>query len=107
VERRKFTRFTITQAVELQFGRERFIHVEATDLSRGGIGCVSIEPVDLHTDVFVMVNLVRNDQTDSITANAHVVRCESNPDGRYSLGLEFTSMLGSSEALLLAHLDAT
>lgn len=105
MERRKESRFTIRQAVELQFGKERFIHLRGYDLSKGGVGGVSDEPIEFSAQVYLMIEVSMDDQRGTISGEAQVNHCTPRDDGTYFVGLEFVELSTEAENLLSAYIE--
>ena len=104
-ERRRDSRFTIRQAVEIQFGKERFTHLSGYDLSRGGLGAVSREPLELSSRVYLIVEVHDDEISGTIAGEAQVNHCTLRDDDTYFVGLEFLDLSATSSSLLERYLQ--
>ena len=97
-ENRKHPRFDINQLVELDFGRETFVHADAANLSEGGILCKTDEQVDPYTKVFLMMTLSLQNRERIIRCEGVVVRSEK-AGGQWDTGISITSMDAGSRRI--------
>jgi len=97
-EKRKHPRFEINQLVELDLGRETFIHAAAANLSEGGLLCHTDEYCEPYTRVFLMMTL-------ALTGGDRIIKCEgvvvrSEKEGRHwETGISITSMDSASRKI--------
>jgi len=90
-EKRQHPRFEINQLVELDMGRETFVHADAVNLSAGGILCKTDEQVDPYTKLFLMMTLNLQNRERIIKCEGLVVRSEKAGD-QWDTGISITSM---------------
>lgn len=97
-ENRKHPRFEINQLVELDIGRETFIHADAANLSEGGLLCYTEEYCEPYTKVFLMMTLKLESRERIIKCEGVVVR--SVKEGRrWNTGISITFMDNASRKI--------
>lgn len=98
VENRKHPRFEINQLVELDFGRETFVHADAANLSEGGMLCKTDEQVDPYTKIFLMMTLTLRNRERIIKCEGVVVRSQKS-GSQWDTGINITSMDAASRKI--------
>lgn len=97
-ENRQHPRFEINQLVELDFGRETFVHADAANLSEGGILCKTDELVEASTKVFIMMTLTLKSTERIIKCEGVVVRSQKS-GSQWNTGIYITSMDAASRKI--------
>ena len=103
--RRKNPRFKLHQMIEIAYFKETFIQVLSVDISAEGIQCIVKEPVELHSQIFIMFEIPKD-------VDAHIIRCngivmwEEEEDDAYHIGICFDSLSDNDKALLQKYLDS-
>ena len=90
-ERRKHVRIEIDQMVEMRFGRENYLRAGGVDVSEKGLLCISADPVDPQTRVFVMFRLPIRHEDYEVECEGIVIRSDKIED-RYSVAVQFTDL---------------
>ena len=90
-ERRKHVRIEIDQMVEMRFGRENYLRAGGVDVSEKGLLCISADPVDPQTRVFVMFRLPIRHEDYDVECEGIVIRSDKIED-RYSVAVQFTDL---------------
>jgi len=70
-------------------GRPRQLMVKLVDASPGGIGVECFTPIGKGTTVIIDGDLRSSDVPLTVTGSACVMHSTKNPNGLYSIGLEF------------------
>ncbi len=89
----------------LQFDRERIIHARGVDLSRGGLRCTTLEPIDLDATAFVMLRLDAEGETNTISLEARVLRSDQTDEDEYDVAIEFLTLYPEAAKKLDAYLS--
>lgn len=103
-ERRKHQRFALQQLIELGYGRERFIHAEGVNISESGIRCRTPEEIDVSTTVTIYFTLDADEENpETLSAEAVVMRCDPSEDGEFDVGMEFSMLSPWTDKRLVAY----
>lgn len=104
-ERRSTTRFTIKQFVDLSSNGEDFIHVTATDLSLGGLSCVSSTPLDPMMPIFLMLGFSDEDGEKTVELEGYVAHSRMEK-GKCIAGIAFTDRPPDTRDAIEAYLSS-
>lgn len=85
VERRMSRRFFVSEIVQLELGREKWVHARALDVSRGGFRCITSEEVPIGTAVDIRFSI----GSEEFTGRAMVIHESPRADGDWETGFEF------------------
>ena len=103
MERRKHPRFELRQIVELGFGKERYIHAEAIDISRSGIRCRTEEEIEVSRTCSIYFVLQEGkENVPDLMAEVVVKRCDPVEEGGYDVGMEFSMLSPDTDRRLVA-----
>ena len=100
-ERRKHVRIEIDQMVEMRFGHEHFLRAEGVDVSEKGLLCVSADPVDPQTRIFVMFRLPIRHEDYEVQCEGIVIRSEKH-DENYAVAVQFTNLKAADQKAIEA-----
>lgn len=84
-ERRMYDRFSVSEIVHLELGREKWVHARALDVSRGGFRCITSEEVPIGTTVDIRFSI----GSEEFNGRALVVHASPRADGDWETGFEF------------------
>jgi c-di-GMP-binding flagellar brake protein YcgR len=94
--RRQEQRFSISQLIELSFGKERWVHARGIDISRNGFRGKLSEEIDTGSSMYV---LFRIDDT-AVQVEAVAVHISPDEDGMYDAGFQFSSVDTTARAAI-------
>jgi len=103
-ERRKSSRFSINQIVEISTDQENFFSAEGVDLSAGGMLCKSNYEVEPYTQLFVMVTIPLSDGDHVLKTEATVIHSKM-VEGKCVFGVEFNDLSPKSEKALSEYIE--
>lgn len=106
--RRQAPRFSISQLVELSFGKERWVHATGTDISATGFRAIVSESIDTGASMFSMFRI--DDETIQVEAIAIHVSPIDAIEKTYQVGFQFVDVDNATRELLnryVASLDST
>jgi c-di-GMP-binding flagellar brake protein YcgR len=105
---RRYTRVLITGIATLKFEEKekvRSVQTVISNISLGGIGVYSYNPLELNKCVSMTVNFISGDgilKTDSISGH---IRCHKKIDNTYFVGIRFNEELNAEhQPLLFRHI---
>ncbi len=103
-DKRAAPRFSVSQMIEMRFGRERWVHARGLDISATGFRCRTMEPLDPGTSIFLLLSLGGDRE---ITADAVLIHTAPDDDegSGYTAGFAFTTVHHDSQAILDAFLS--
>jgi len=90
-ERRKSPRFTISQMIDLEMGRENYIAAEGVNISDEGLLCHTSESLEPYSRVYIQLSLNEAKKNHIIKCEGVVVRCKKNRK-TYDTALEFAEI---------------
>lgn len=94
--RRKEDRFSISQLIEMGFGKERWVHARGIDISRNGFRGVLSEEIDSGSSMFVLFRI----HEQSVKLEAVAVHVAKTEDGAFEAGFHFTSVDPDAQAAI-------
>lgn len=106
--RRQAPRFSVSQLLELSFGKERWVHATGVDISATGFRAIVDESIDTGASMFVMFRI--DDETIRVEAIAIHVSPITATEEQYQVGFQFIDVDSTTRALLkryVASLDTT
>jgi c-di-GMP-binding flagellar brake protein YcgR len=101
-ERREFVRFEIDQMVELRYERENFIRADGIDLSEKGMLCVTDDPVEPHTRMFLMFRLPIRHEVYEVKCEGVVLR-SMKKGKKYEVAVHFTDLAPAERKAIEAY----
>jgi len=101
MERRRFSRVVLHQAIALSFDREKYLEAQCVDLSEGGIRCLSVGPVEPLTRIYLMVGIPEGEKIRQIRTEGSVVWVERKDD-KFEFGVAFDQLPEADAAALRA-----
>ena len=104
MERRKEQRCRISQMIGYYPGREEYLWAEGIDLSRDGLRCVSDNPIDPLTNLYLMLELTVGEVTKLVRCEGFVKHSEME-DGRCIFGVKIERISEEDRQHLDAYLD--
>ena len=102
-EKRETPRFAISQMIGYYPNREEYVWAEGIDISMGGISCRSKEPIEVLTNVFVMVSVRTPDGERLVRCEGYVAHSEM-VDGMCRFGIGVTRIFEEDRPSLEAYL---
>ena len=92
---------SINQMIDIQFGKERWIHTEGVDLSRTGFRCRTFESIESGSTIYVIFEVGAR----TIEADAIAIHTQTLESGETEAGFEFSSLYGSSKRTLEQYIE--
>lgn len=100
--RRQEPRFSISQLIEMSFGKERWVHARGLDISRNGFRGKLTEEIDTGSSMYVVFRI--DDQPVQVEAIA--VHVDPDEDGTYDAGFQFSSVDSTARAAIDAFIES-
>ncbi len=94
--RRQEPRFSISQMVEMSFGKERWVHARGLDISRNGFRGKLSEEIETGTTVYVLFRI----DEKPVQVEAVAIHVSPTEDGLYDTGFQFSSVNDPSRAAI-------
>jgi len=90
-ERRASPRFSVKQFIDISYGDEKYINVQALDLSQGGFACQASVPLEPLTPIYVLLELHRDSgQKETFEVDAYIAHSRME-NGKCIAGVCFTN----------------
>jgi len=91
MERRRFARVELHKVVALSSDGEKYLEAQCIDLGEGGIGCISSQPVEQSTRIYLIVGIPEGEKVREIQTEGGVVWVERKDD-KYEFGVAFDQL---------------
>jgi c-di-GMP-binding flagellar brake protein YcgR len=88
IERRRFTRYQISQSIKLSMGHESFFEAEGVDISAGGLRCNSTYALEPLTRIYLMLRIPTDAGEYALKTEASIVHVRKITEG-YEYGIQF------------------